>query len=367
MALDLRQDISRLRKAVDSAPSIFNQRPWELHFPASDRVELYSAPDAILGSRLPREVVISCGAALYNLRLAIEVAGRTPSVWVFPGLDGGSGLLNTVTEQRTLLASVEVASARPSPPTDAKQELYEALWLRRMDDGPYQYLPVPIPIMVEMEMAAAEQHGWLRIIHKAESRRLLRAAIRASSEIRSTMSGIGRVPDAAHGSTDETDEKAPPTLPDSWLPGGVERFERHPQLMGLATDDDRPLDWLRAGEALQHALLTGTRYSMSVPGGRSSGYRRQLQYGPLDLNRIRPRPAVPVGYAVEASFITQAFELADLNSRPRFWPWRTSYTEIPQVVIHVGYAPAAPLSRRVVHQHQAVQAHDTSQDVAEEP
>ena len=44
--------------------------------------------------------------------------------------------------------------------------------------------------------------------------------------------------------------------------------------MALSTDDDRPLDWLRAGEALQHALLTGTRYSMSAPGGRSAGYRR---------------------------------------------------------------------------------------------
>ena len=108
--------------------------------------------------------------------------------------------------------------------------------------------------------------------------------------------------------------------------------------MVLSTDDDRPLDWLRAGEALQHALLTGTRYSMSVPGGRSAGYRMQLQYGPLDLHRIRPRPAVPAGYAVEASFLTQALELADLSGQPRSWPWRTNYTEVPQVVVRVGYA-----------------------------
>jgi hypothetical protein len=358
MAWDLRQDIPRLRKAVDSAPSIFNQRPWELEFPASDRVDLYSAPDPTLGRRLPREVVISCGAALYNLRLAIEVAGRTPSVWLLPGLDQGSGLLTTVTEQRTLLASVEVASVRPTPPTDAEQERYEALWLRRVDGGPYPYMPVPIPILVEMEMAAAHEHGWLRIIPKAESRRLLRAAIRASSELGSTLSGIGGLPNAAQGPT-PADEKAPPALPDLWLPGQLERFERHPQLMGLSTDDDRPLDWLRAGQALQHALLTGTRFSMSAPGGRSAGYRTQLRYGPLDLNRIRPRPAVPVGYAVEASFLTQPFELADLRGRSRFWPWRSNYTEIPQVVVHVGYAPAspaaAPLPRPVADQDEPVE------------
>src|SRR5450756_2810373 len=58
-----------------------------------------------------REVVISCGAALYNLRLAIAVAGRSPSVWLLPGPDRESGLLTTVTAERTLLASVEVMPA----------------------------------------------------------------------------------------------------------------------------------------------------------------------------------------------------------------------------------------------------------------
>jgi hypothetical protein len=384
MAWDLRQDIPRLRRAVDNAPSIFNQRPWELDFPASDRVDLYSAPNPILGRTLPREVVISCGAALYNLRLAIEVAGRTPSVWLLPGLDQGSGLLTTVTEGRTLLASVEVASARPTPPTDAEQERYEALWLRRMDGGPYPYIPVPIPILVEMEMAAAHEHGWLRIIPKADSRRLLRAAIRASSELGSTLSGMGGVPDAAQGPA-PAGEKAPPALPDLWLPGQLERFERHPQLMGLSTDDDRPLDWLRAGQALQHALLTGTRFSMSAPGGRSAGYRRQLQFGPLDPKRIRRRPAVPAGYAVEASFLTQPFELAELRGRTLSWPRRSNYTEIPQVVIHIGYAPAmpgagpaspvaAPVPRPVTDQRRQVQAPadwgsaaDPSPGVAGEP
>lgn len=71
--------------------------------------------------------MISCGAALYNLRLAIAVAGRSPSVWLLPGPDRESGLLTTVTAERTLLASVEVMPARAAPPAGAKQELYEAL------------------------------------------------------------------------------------------------------------------------------------------------------------------------------------------------------------------------------------------------
>ncbi len=340
MSWTLRNDMPRLRKAVDSAPSIFNQRPWELQLVADDRVELYCAPVPDLGAKLPREVVISCGAALYNLRLAIEVAGRTPSAWLLPGLDRDSGLLTAVTGKRTLLASVEVMPGRAAPPTDAEQELYEALWLRRTDRAPHRYLPVPLPILVEMEIAAAHEHGWLRIMTKTESRKLRRAAIGASAELETALSGLNKVPTATYGPT-PTDEKAPPIRPDFWLPDHAQ-FERHPQLMALSTDDDRPLDWLRAGEALQHALLTGTRYSMSAPGGRSAVFRTQLHDGLLDVHSIRRHPAVPPGYAVEASYLTQSLELADLHHQSRYWPWRTYYTEIPQVVIRVGYAPTMP-------------------------
>ena len=38
---------------------------------------------------------------------------------------------------------------------------------------------------------------------------------------------------------------------------------RNVQLMALSTDDDGTVDWLRAGQALERAILTGTRYSVS--------------------------------------------------------------------------------------------------------
>ena len=338
----LKQYLPQLREAVDRAPSIFNQRPWELELTADDRVDLYSVPnDVLAGAGLLREAVISCGAALYNLRLAIRVAGRRPSIWLLPGLDQESGLLDAVTGERTLLASVEVMPSRAVPPSSAEQELFEALWLRRTDRGPFRYLPVPPPILVEMEIAAAREHAWLRTLPPAESRRAMRAAVRASKQLGTTLGArLPAVPGAAYGPTPEN-QKEPPTRPDFWLPETVARFERHPLLMALSTDDDRPLDWLRAGQALQHALLAGTRFSMSTPGGRSAPYRQALDYGPLDPHRLRPRPAVPAGYAVEASFLTQSLELADQRHQVRHWSWRTSYTEVPQMVLRVGYAPVA--------------------------
>ena len=113
-----------------------------------------------------------------------------------------------------------------------------------------------------------------------------------------------------------------------------ERFERHPQLMMLFTDRDDPADWLRAGQALQRALLTATSLGVS------------------------------------ASFLTQPLELADLAFRydPRYGllhhgplPHHDNYQqdsrsavdrrgyvrrrilgstpwlEVPQMVIRVGY------------------------------
>jgi hypothetical protein len=345
-----RQYLPQLREAVDCAPSIFNQRPWELTVADDDddRLELYSVPNAVLAdSGLLREAVISCGAALYNLRLAIRVAGRRPTVWLLPGLDHDTGLLETVHGKRTLLASVEVMPGRAVSPTDAEQELYEALWLRRTDRGPYRYQPVPPPILVEMEVAAAHERGWLRTLTPAESKRTRRAAAKASKDLDASKELHERlsvlrsaVPRQAYGPTPKDVEEAP-VRPDFCLPEMVEPFERHPVMMALSTDDDRPLDWLRAGQALQHALLTGTRFSMSVPGGRSAPYRQPLAYGPLDPHRLRPRPRVPTGYAVEASFLTQFLELADLRGRARSWPWQANYTEVPQIVLRVGYAPVA--------------------------
>jgi hypothetical protein len=371
------KEMTRLREAMDRAPSIFNQRPWDLRRVADDRVDLYSAPAEDLGRLLPREVVISCGAALYNLRLAIRVAGREPSVWLLPGLNLSSGLLTTVASEEILLASIEVMQGRPNPPTIAEQELYEALWLRRTDRRPYQYVPVPPPILVEMENAAAHEHCWLRTLPDHQRRQALRAVASANKKIHQErgfaerLYQLNQVQPAEFGPTPagKQAEKAALTRPDFWRLGEYAPFEdrlrtpfiarRRPQLMALSTDDDRPLDWLRAGEALQHGLLNGTRFSMSVRGGRSTPYREQLYYAPLDPQRLWRRPPAPDGYAVEASFLTQSLELATLRDLDQAkladlgladlrgtqsgtdrwrWPWRSYFTEVPQVLMRIGYA-----------------------------
>ena len=126
------------------------------------------------------------------------------------------------------------------------------MWLRHINPGDYAAQQVPLPLLVEMENAAAEEHGWLRILHPREQKAILRATVR-----------------------------------------GGELASRDMQLMTLSTDDDRPLDWLRAGQALQHALLTGTRYSMSSGTGRGERYRSSLKYRLSDFHPLHPPDRVP--------------------------------------------------------------------------
>ena len=93
-------DMARIIEAVQSAPSIFGQRALGSRAGGRCAGPAWNCTPTRAGSPhdiSPREVAISCGAALYNLRLAIRVAGRELSVWMLPGLDQGSPLIDHLT------------------------------------------------------------------------------------------------------------------------------------------------------------------------------------------------------------------------------------------------------------------------------
>ena len=142
--------------------------------------------------------------------------------------------------------------------------------------------------------------------------------------------------------------------------------------MALSTDDDQLLDWLRAGQALQHAILTGTRFSASPPYGLTAKYHAPYRYGvPGRHHRLRIWRRDLAYDGLSVSLLTQPFERYDIMRRgtgvddtgqkdpkridderydaalrPRPLPWR--FGELPQVVIRVGYAvhPAGVAPRR---------------------
>jgi hypothetical protein len=88
---------------------------------------------------------------------------------------------------------------------------------------------------------------------------------------------------------------------------GAAEFERNAQLAVLSTSDDRPADWLRAGQAMERVLLLATLEGLS------------------------------------SSFATQALEWADLR-----WPLRdpVSGRGHAQMVLRLGYGPKGPETPR---------------------
>ena len=73
-----------LLATASRAPSIHNTQPWRFRV-GEDAIELHSDPDSRLRvDRGGREMLISCGAALFGLRLAVRGLGYLPQVDLFP-------------------------------------------------------------------------------------------------------------------------------------------------------------------------------------------------------------------------------------------------------------------------------------------
>ncbi len=330
MSYDPSADRLRITEAVEKAPSIFNTRPWVLRFPAADRIELRLPYLGDLDHAQLREYTISCGAALFNLRLAIRVAGHEFAVWELPDPRHDS----------TLLASVEVMTGWIKKPTIEERELYEAIWHRHTNRSPYKIVPAPIPIIVAMESAAAEEGGWLRLLHPRQASKWMRLAAEADRDPAFQPPFPNHVPAANYGPPPKN--LLPRTRKDFWLGDEPQRFEHKPQLMALSTDDDKPLDWLRAGQALQRAILTGTRYSVSAPHGLTALYHAPPKYGLPARRHLLTRHDELAHYGLSVSFLTQPLERDDIRAKPRRWPWRWRFPELPEMVVRVGYSAEEP-------------------------
>jgi hypothetical protein len=107
------------------APSLHNSQPW--HWVAENgRLHLFLEPEPLMGATDPsgRELVLSCGAALDHLRVAMAAAGWDTTVEPFPDPDDAN---NLATLDFSPLASV----------TDAQRQRAGAILQRRTDRLPF--------------------------------------------------------------------------------------------------------------------------------------------------------------------------------------------------------------------------------------
>ncbi|MDI2032232.1 nitroreductase family protein [Saccharopolyspora sp. TS4A08] len=251
------------------APSLHNRQPWLFRL-GEHVIEVHADPQRRLPATDPddRELRLSCGAALLNLRLALEHEGLRPVV------DPPSSM-----SAPTVLAEVRDGGRAEQAP--AERELHDAIPRRRTNRRPFQEIPVSTTDRHALINAAQREQGWLHVLARTELDAFAELAQRAhrvqldDERFRAELERwTGRSRQVSEGVP--TASAGPrPEPQDLWVvrdfSGGSapERvagkdFERDPLLAVLCSHHDSRADDVRAGQAMQRVLLTACAHGLSA-------------------------------------------------------------------------------------------------------
>lgn len=306
-------EVPELVAHAAKAPSSHNTQPWRFRV-EGDALALRADRRRALPVNDPRdrELTISCGAALFNLRVAAAHLGYGCEIELLPERSDPD-----------LLARARFVEAGPHD--SAAGALFRALGERRTHRKAFDDWGIPPETAEAIAKAATVEGVWVAIARGSDAREQLAALVAqgdraqfadsrwrrelaswmrprrqgdglATARLAAPVTGlVVRVLDVGRGQAKRDAELA----------------RRAPLVAVLGTDGDAPADWLSAGQALERLLLT------AATAGVQAGFLNQ----PCQVEGLRPR-------------------LADLVGRPGF----------PQLCLRLGFPGKAtvPASRRPV-------------------
>lgn len=300
--------------AATLAPSIHNTQPWR--FRVRDGVVDVLADR---GRRLAvldpdgREMYVSVGAAVFNLRVALSAAGRSATVSLTPAPD----------------VAARLVIGPHAEPSRAANALAGAIPRRHTNRRPFADKPIPFGTMEELSGAATAEgatllavgpelrDGVLALTRTADNRLRSDPAYLAELAAWTTPPGIGRrdgVPRHAFGPR-ATDAHLP--MRDLGLghgaPTGTVDFEPDPTIAVLFSSDDTVADWLKAGAALQRLWLTATLRGLAVtPMTQLTEITKLRELLADSFTRTVAQTVLRIGYPLSPALGTPRRPLADV-------------------------------------------------------
>ena len=300
------------RRAV-LAPSIHNTQPWRFVL-LDDALEIVGDLDRRLDVLDPRgrQLLMSCGCALFHARVAVQAAGHEPLVHRFPDDD-----------RPDVVARLQVGSPGTFPGSAA---LDRAIDERRTNRRPFLGDQLPESLLFELQwIARTEGTILVPVVHRDHVAAVARISAYADDV---EMADPGYLAEIRQWTTDDPrrrDGVQVASVPRGgarpgqalltrefdldglgWLPS-VATTGEHETLLLLCSTADTSRAWLRTGEALERIWLSLT----------AAGY--------------------------SASPLTQAVEV---QSAHRLLRTQLGLAAIPEILLRVGQAPEAPPSRR---------------------
>jgi hypothetical protein len=301
------------------APSSHNSQPWLFHI-GGNAVEIY----ADRRRRLPvvdpddRELVMSCGAALYNLRLALSHFRV-----------GHKVALQPVSQDSDLLVSVELTGGEAK--RDAQlDEMFAAISNRHTCRHAFDRTPIDEPVIRSLRQAAVAEGTWLvdvpaslrntvtNLVIEADFVQMSDYAFRRELAHWMGPSHPARadgMPGFALGLS-ELQSVVGPLIVRTFDVGSSQAakdddLSRGSALLAvLVTPSDGVADWIAAGQALQRVLLTATAAGL------------------------------------QASFLNQPVEIPSMRLQ---LARRLDLPGPPQLLLRFGYGPSsAPTPRRPI-------------------